>query len=223
MHIPYGLLSAEVSVVTGALAAPAVGFALWRVRRRYEERTVALMGMLGAYVFAAQMINFPVAAGTSGHLLGAALAAFLLGPAPAMLILGTVLLVQALLFQDGAITALGANALNMAVLGPLTAWGIWTGWRRLLGGRLAMAGRAVAAVASIVVPAAACAVEIAVSGLYPLTVALGAMAGVHTVIGVAEAAITVVILRFLAAARPDLLAPAGVPGGAAHAAAQSVE
>jgi cobalt/nickel transport system permease protein len=218
MHIPYGLLSAEVSVAAGALAAPAVGFALWRVRRRHEERTVALMGMLGAYVFAAQMINFPVAAGTSGHLLGAALAAFLLGPAPAVLILATVVLVQALVFQDGAITALGANVLNMAVLGPLTAWGVWTAWRRLSGGRLAAAGRALAAVLSIVVPAAACAGEIAASGLYPLPVALGAMAGVHALIGAAEAAITLVILRFLAAVRPDLLAGAGGFDGGGHAA-----
>ena len=218
MHIPYGLLSPSVSVATAALAAPAVGWSLWRVRRQRQERAVPLIGVLGAYIFAAQMLNFPVAAGTSGHLLGAALAVFTLGPAAAMLVMATVVTVQAVLFQDGAVTALGANLLNMAVVGVLVPWLFFEAWRRLTRGRLALAGMALAALASIVAAAATCAVEVAVSRIYPLPAVLGAMAGIHALIGAAEAAITVAILKFLQAVRPDLVPGLAPPGGERHAA-----
>jgi cobalt/nickel transport system permease protein len=218
MHIPYGLLSPEVSVATAVLAAPAVGWSLWRVRRRRQEKTIPLIGVLGAYIFAAQMLNFPVAAGTSGHLLGAALAVFTLGPAAAVLILSTVVTIQAVLFQDGAVTALGANILNMAVVGVLVPWLFFGLWRRLFRGRQALLGMATAALASIVAAAAVCAVEIAASGIYPLATVLGAMTGIHALIGVVEAVITAAILRFLRTVRPDLV-PALVPEGEApHAA-----
>lgn len=233
VHIPYGILSPQVMVVTGAAAAPAVGWALCRVRRNYQERAVPVMGILGAYLFAAQMINFPVTAGTSGHLLGAALATFVLGPAPAVLVMTAVLVVQAVLFQDGAVPALGANILNMAVGGVFTAhlaMRLWTGTAaRLAGGRpdtgagdacrrepggtrLALAGAGVAAFLSILFPAAACAAEVAASRVYPLPLVLGTMTGVHALIGIGEAAITMSILQFLYKVRPDLLAglfPAG--------------
>lgn len=218
MHIPYGLLSPSVSVATAALAAPAVGWSLWRVRRQRQERAVPLIGVLGAYIFAAQMLNFPVAAGTSGHLLGAALAVFTLGPAAAMLVMATVVTVQAVLFQDGAVTALGANLLNMAVIGVLVPWLFFEAWRRLLRGRLALAGMTLAALASIVAAAAACAVEVAASRIYPLPAVLGAMAGVHTLIGAAEAVITAAILKFLQAVRPDLVPGLAPPGGERHGA-----
>jgi cobalt/nickel transport system permease protein len=218
MHIPYGLLSPAISVATAALAAPAVGWSLWRVRRQRQERAVPLIGVLGAYIFAAQMLNFPVAAGTSGHLLGAALAVFTLGPAAAMLVMATVVVVQAVLFQDGAVTALGANLLNMAVIGVLVPWLFFEAWRRLLRGRLALAGMALAALASIVAAAAACAAEVAASRVYPLPAVLGAMAGIHALIGAAEAAITAAILKFLQAVRPDLVPGLAPPGGASHAA-----
>ena len=218
MHIPYGLLSPAVSVATAALAAPAVGWSLWRVRRQRQDRAVPLIGVLGAYIFAAQMLNFPVAAGTSGHLLGAALAVFTLGPAAAVLVMATVVTIQAVLFQDGAVTALGANILNMAVVGVLVPWLFFEGWRRLLQGRLALAGMALAALASIVAAAAACAVEVAASRIYPLPTVLGAMAGIHALIGAAEAAITAAILRFLQAVRPDLVPGLAPLGGEHHAA-----
>ena len=230
MHIPYGILSPQVMAVTGTAAAPAVGWALWRVRRQYQERAVPVMGVLGAYLFAAQMINFPVTGGTSGHLLGAALATFVLGPAPAVLVMTAVLVVQAVLFQDGAVPALGANILNMAVVGVFTAhlaMRLWTGTvLRLAGGRkgtgagivcrrepggarLTLAGAGVAAFLSILFPAAACAAEVAASRTYPLPLVLGAMTGVHALIGIGEAAITLSILQFLYRVRPDLLA--GLP------------
>jgi cobalt/nickel transport system permease protein len=218
MHIPYGLLSPPVSIATAALAAPAVGWSLWRVRRQRQERAVPLIGVLGAYIFAAQMLNFPVAAGTSGHLLGAALAVFTLGPAAAMLVMATVVTIQAVLFQDGAVTALGANLLNMAVIGVLVPWLFFEAWRRLLRGRLALAGMALAALASIVAAAAACAVEVAASRIYPLPAVLGAMAGIHGLIGAAEAVITAAILKFLQAVRPDLVPGLTPPGGERHGA-----
>lgn len=216
MHIPYGLLSTEVSLATAAAAAPWVGWALWRVQRRYEERAVPLMGMLGAFIFAAQMVNFPVAAGTSGHLLGAALATLLLGAPAAMLVLTAVVVVQAVVFQDGAITALGANVLNMAVLGVLATRLVFSGWTRVLGTRWRAAGVLAAALVSIVVPAAACAAEVAASRLYPLPLVLGAMTGIHLLIGAAEALITLAVLRCIAAVRPELTA--GLLGkGGGHA------
>jgi len=218
MHIPYGLLSPPVAIATAALAAPAVGWSLWRVRRQRQERAVPLIGVLGAYIFAAQMLNFPVAAGTSGHLLGAALAVFTLGPAAAMLVMATVVTIQAVLFQDGAVTALGANLLNMAVIGVLVPWLFFEAWRRLLRGRLALAGIALAALASIVAAAAACAVEVAASRIYPLPAVLGAMAGIHALIGAAEAVITAAILKFLQAVRPDLVPGLAPPGGERHGA-----
>jgi len=218
VHIPYGLLSPPVSIATAALAAPAVGWSLWRVRRQRQERAVPLIGVLGAYIFAAQMLNFPVAAGTSGHLLGAALAVFTLGPAAAMLVMATVVTIQAVLFQDGAVTALGANLLNMAVIGVLVPWLFFEAWRRLLRGRLALAGMALAALASIVAAAAACAVEVAASRIYPLPAVLGAMAGIHGLIGAAEAVITAAILKFLQAVRPDLVPGLAPPGGERHGA-----
>jgi cobalt/nickel transport system permease protein len=218
MHIPYGLLSPSVSLATAALAAPAVGWSLWRVRRQRQERAVPLIGVLGAYIFAAQMLNFPVAAGTSGHLLGAALAVFTLGPAAAVLVMSTVVTVQAVLFQDGAVTALGANLLNMAVVGVLVPWLFFEAWRRLTGGRLALTGMTLAALASIVAAAAACAAEVAASRIYPLATVLGAMAGIHALIGAVEAAITAAILKFLQAVRPDLVPGLAPPGGERHAA-----
>src|SRR5215210_7791815 len=117
MHIPDGFLAPEVAVSTGVVAAGAVGHALRRADRTLDERAVPLLGVTGAFVFAAQMLNFPVAGGTSGHFLGAALAAVLLGPWVACLVLAVVLSLQAFVFADGGITALGANVLNMGVIG----------------------------------------------------------------------------------------------------------
>ena len=133
MHVPDGFLDARTLVATAAVASLAVGLALRSVRRNLPPRRVPLIGLAAAFVFAAQMLNFPVAAGTSGHLIGAALASVLLGPAAAVVAMSAVLLLQALMFADGGITALGANVLNLAVVAPLAGYGVYRAVRALAG------------------------------------------------------------------------------------------
>src|SRR5512137_822489 len=133
MHVPDGFLDARTLISTAGLAAIGLGLALRQVRRRLPARRVPLIGLAAAFIFAAQMLNFPVAAGTSGHLLGAALASVLLGPAAAIVALTAVLLLQALMFADGGVTALGANVLNLAVIAPLVAHAVYSAVRRLAG------------------------------------------------------------------------------------------
>ncbi|MGH2969468.1 MAG: energy-coupling factor ABC transporter permease [Solirubrobacteraceae bacterium] len=211
MHIPDGFLSAEVALTTGAVAAGAVAYGLRRAEATLDERRVPLVGVTGAFVFAAQMLNFPVAGGSSGHFLGAALAAILLGPWLACLVMTVVLATQALVFADGGITALGANVLNMGVIGALGAGALMLLARRVLpptrGAFLALA--AGGAWLAVMAGAAATAVQLGVSGTVPLQTVLPAMLGVHVVIGVGEAVITVAALGAVLSTRPDLIA---VPG-----------
>lgn len=213
MHIPDGFLDAKTFIPLNAGAAAYVGLAASRVRKTFHEKSVPLMAVLAAFIFAAQMLNFPVAGGTSGHFCGAALAAILLGPWAAGLILTVVLVIQALAFGDGGLLALGANVFNMGIVAPWVAWGIYRGVRALLKGE---AGRWLGTVAgawgAIVAAATACALELAFSGTVPANVVIPAMAGVHALIGVGEAAITVGALAAVRAARPDVFALA--PGGA---------
>lgn len=218
MHIPDGFLSIGVIIVCWALSIIGIGVALARTRKALGERQVPVMGVLAAFIFAAQMLNFTVVGGTSGHFLGAALAAILLGPWAAMLTMTTVVAIQALLFQDGGVLALGGNILNMAVIGPIVAYGFYRGVRTLLGNRKGstLVAGFVAAWVSIVVAAVACAMELGFSGTSPIGIALPAMAGIHALIGIGEGLITVGALALLTAVRPDLVeaerapAPAGM-------------
>jgi len=208
MHIPDGFVSTGTAAATWLASAGSVGYAVRRVSRELDERQIPLMGVTAAFIFAAQMMNFTVAGGTSGHLLGGALAAILLGPWAGMLVLTSVLAVQALLFQDGGLLALGANVFNMAIVGVLVAWVVYTALRRLLGDRTwsMMVSGFAAAWLSVVVASLVAAAELAVSGTSPWVVALPAMGLVHMLIGAGEGLITVGVLAFLQAARPDLLA-----------------
>jgi len=208
MHIPDGFLNTGTAIATWAVSAGGVAYAVRRVNKELQERQVPLVGVSAAFIFAAQMLNFTVAGGTSGHLLGGALAAILLGPWAGMLALTSVLAVQALLFQDGGLLALGANIFNMAIVGVLLGWGVYVGLRRLLGNKAwaTLASGFAAAWISVVVASLVAAVELAISGASPLGVALPAMGGVHALIGVGEGLITVAVLAFLRATRPDLLA-----------------
>ncbi|HEY3397210.1 MAG TPA: energy-coupling factor ABC transporter permease [Armatimonadota bacterium] len=205
MHIPDGFVDLPTALATGALAAGGVGYASWRLSRTLAPEKVPLLGVAGAFVFAGQMVNFPVAGGTSGHLLGAALVTLLLGPWAAMLVITSVLVVQCLVFQDGGLSALGANVLNMAVIGPLVAAGVSGAGQSLFRGprgRWVAAGGA--AWATVVAAALAAALELIVSGTAPAVVVLPAMVGVHALIGLGEAALTVGALAAVVAARPDL-------------------
>ena len=207
LHIPDGFASAPVAAAGWALAAVAVAFAARRAERGLDERAAPLMGVMAAFVFAAQMVNFPVAGGTSGHLVGAALTAILLGPWAAIVVMTAVVALQALLFQDGGLAAFGLNALNLAVIAVLVGWGahrLLAPLRRL---HPALAAASVFAAAWLAVEAAAAAtaLQLAASGTSPLSVALPALAGVHALIGAGEGLITLGALGLVRAARPDLL------------------
>jgi cobalt/nickel transport system permease protein len=212
MHIPDGFLSPEVAAACAVPAIGAVGYGLRRASRDLDERRVPLLGVTAAFVFAAQMLNFPVAGGTSGHFLGAALAAILLGPWLAAVVLSVVLVVQAFVFADGGITALGANVLNMGVIGALVVGGLMVAARLVLPKKravfLAIAG--VGAWLAVVAGSVACSLELAISGTVPLGTVLPAMLGVHTLIGVGEAVITVAAVSAVLTTRPDVVPQAAM-------------
>jgi cobalt/nickel transport system permease protein len=216
MHIPDGFLSPEVAAGTAVVATGAVAIGLRRAGSRLDDRVVLLLGVTGAFVFAAQMLNFPVAGGTSGHFLGAALATVLLGPWLACLVLAVVLGTQSFVFADGGVSALGANMVNMGVAGALVTGGLMLAARRVLprrrGALLGVAGAG--AWLSVVAGAAGTSLCLAVSGTVPLETVLPAMLGAHALIGVGEAVVTVAALGALMATRPDLIgawAPAEAP------------
>jgi cobalt/nickel transport system permease protein len=208
MHIPDGFLTTEIALACAVPAAACVGIGLKRANLELDERRVPLLGVTAAFIFAAQMLNFPVAGGTSGHFLGAALAAILLGPWLACLVMAVVLGVQAFVFADGGITALGANVLNMGVIGALLVGGLMVAARRIAGrGRtefLVVSGAG--AWLAVMAGATATAVELASSGTVPLGTVLPAMLGVHTVIGIGEAVVTVAAVSAVLTTRPDLIA-----------------
>jgi cobalt/nickel transport system permease protein len=210
VHIPDGFLSTEVAATTAVVSAGVLGYSLKRADALLDDRRVPLVGVTGAFIFAAQMLNFPVAGGTSGHLLGAALAAILLGPWIACLVMAVVLTAQAFVFADGGITALGANILNMGVVGALGVGALMFATRRVLPKSrvtlLTIAGAG--AWLAVMLGAAATAVELGISGTVPLGTVLPAMLGAHALIGVGEAVITVAALSAVLAARPDLVAVA---------------
>ncbi len=210
MHIPDGFLDARTCVGTFCLAGAGLGWAGRRAAADATGRSVPLMGVMSAFVFAGQMINFPVASGTSGHLLGAALATTFLGPWAASLTMATVVTVQCLVFQDGGVTVLGANLLNMALVATWVAHAVQTVVRRVAPGAR-VAGAAVAAWVSVLATALLCSLELASSGTIRFGVVAPAMALAHVVIGLGEAVITASVVSFVLRLRPDLEAAAQRP------------
>jgi cobalt/nickel transport system permease protein len=213
MHIPDGFLSTPVAILLWLVSAAWIGYALKRVGNVLNERQVPLMGVLAAAIFAGQMLNFAVAGGTSGHLMGAALAVILLGPWPAMLVMTTVVTVQALIFQDGGLLALGANLFNMAIVGVAVSYMAYRTVVRLAGNRSRgiLAAGFLAAWFSVEFSALAVALQLALSGTSPASLAIPAMAGVHALIGLGEGLITLGALAFLTSVRPDLLRAGAKP------------
>ena len=207
LHAPDGFFSLPISAAGYALAAAAVGFAIYRANRSLNERIVPMMGVMAAFIFAAQMLNFPVAGGTSGHLIGGALAAIILGPWAAILVMTAVVGLQALLFQDGGLLVMGVNLLNMSIVSVLAGYGTYWVSQRLGGGGYTslMAGGFAAAWVSVVASSATTAVALSLSGTSPLAVALPAILGFHMLIGIGEGLITVFALSFIRQARPQLL------------------
>jgi len=208
MHIPDGFLSPSVLLVTWLVAIALIAVCLNRVQAEYKERTVPLMGVCAAFIFAAQMINFPIPGGTSGHLLGGVLAGALLGPWAGSLAMVAVFIVQCAVFQDGGLTALGTNVLNMGLIGTFGGYYLYRAVRFAIGRDKLIgmvAGITIAAWIGVVVASTICAFELALSGTVPLTVALTAMVGWHVLIGIGEAMISAVTVSFIWRSRPDLL------------------
>ena len=193
MHIPDGFLSVPVWAALDLAAIPSVGHFVRRTQRSFEDSRIPLLGVLGSFVFAAQMINFPVVAGTSGHLIGGALLAFTLGPSAATVVMTAILLVQALVLQDGGLLALGANVINMAVVG------VWVGYlpMKLLGGRgprLQSVAAFLGGWLSLMAAALLAAAELSLSNMAPSGPLFVSMLGIHAVTGVAEGLITAATL-----------------------------
>lgn len=207
LHAPDRFLSVPVSLAMWIVTIAVLAVSVARANRELDERAVPLMGVMAAFIFAAQFVNFPVAGGTSGHLLGGVLAAVLLGPWVGTIVMTAVVAVQALAFSDGGLVVMGANIFNMGIVGTLGGYAIYRAIARVLGGeergRIPAAG--IAAWAAVVIASVTISIELALSGTVPLEVALPAMLSVHALIGIGEALITMGALAFIAATRRDLL------------------
>ena len=204
MHIPDGFLSLTISIVCWVITAIILSVAISRSNKSLGERQVPLMGVMAAFIFATQMINFPVAGGTSGHLLGGALAAITLGPWAGMLVMTAVIAVQGLLFQDGGLLVMGANILNMGLITAAIGYGLYrsvSGGNRTL--KLTVAG--IAAWLSVMAGALLVSLQLWLSGTSQLQIVIPAMLTVHALIGLGEALITVAALTFILQTRPDLI------------------
>lgn len=206
MHIPDGFLDGKTAAVTAGLSVFGVGIALRRVQRELPPRKVPLLGLAAAFLFAAQMVNFPVAGGTSGHLIGGALIAALLGPSAAIVVVTTVLIVQCFLFADGGVMALGANVFNMAVLGCVGGYLVLRLVKRALPGtRGEVTAIAFSAWCSVVFAALGCAGQLAWSGTVDWRAAFPAMTLTHMIIGIGEGLISALVFLAVRRTRPDMI------------------
>lgn len=209
MHVPDGFIDAPTSAVTGVVAAGALAVSLRGARRELDERTAPLAGLVAAFIFAVQMLNFPVAAGTSGHLLGGALAAILVGPCTAVLCVSVVLLMQGVLFADGGLTALGVNITDMAIVTTVVAYAVFKGLLAVLprSRRSITAASFVAALLSVPAAAVVFTLIYAIGGTTDVSIGkvATAMIGVHVLIGIGEAVITALTVAAVVAVRPDLV------------------
>jgi cobalt/nickel transport system permease protein len=212
MHIPDGFIDGKTAAVTGALSAAGVALALRRIKRELPARRVPLLGLAAAFLFAAQMVNFPVAGGTSGHLVGGVLVAALLGPSAAVVVVTAVLIVQCFLFADGGIMALGANIFNMGIVDGVGGYMIY----RLVSAALPGTRGRVTAVAfagwcATVLAAISCAGQLAWAGTVPWSAAFPAMAGVHMLIGIGEGLISALVYVAIERTRPELIPENNLP------------
>ena len=206
MHIPDGFLNTPACSTLYAVSGGTLAVAFKKVKKMLQDKTIPLMGVISAFIFAAQMLNFPVAGGTSGHLIGGVLAAILLGPWAGIIVISAVLVIQCLLFQDGGITALGANIFNMGIIGSGLGYLIYDRIRKLIpDNKGVLTGAAIASWLAVVIASFACALELGFSGLVKFKVVIPAMVGVHILIGIGEAIITVLVISVILKLRPDLI------------------
>jgi cobalt/nickel transport system permease protein len=218
MHIPDGFLSGPVAAAAYGVSAVAGGAALVGAKKRFDDRFVPLAGISAAFIFAAQMVNFPIGGGTSGHFLGAMLACLLLGPSVGFWIMTLVLVMQCLLFADGGITALGANVLNMGIVGGIMSYGIFVLIVKALpkGKASFLSATFVVSWLAVVLAAFACSLELGVSGTIQYGVVIPVMTGFHVLIGLGDAIVTTAVLSYMLSARPDLVYAWSGGGGASY-------
>jgi len=206
MHIPDGFLSLEVWAPLWLVAIIILAFAVWKTNKELGDKHVPLLGVLAAFVFAAQMLNVPVAGGTSGHLLGGVVIAVFVGPLAGSIVMSSIFVVQGVFFQDGGITAMGANIINMGLIGTILGYFIYLGIRKALGGKRGMIiGAGAAAWIAVVLASTATSLELFASGISPLAIVLPAMTAIHVIVGFIEAVITMAIIGFVLKTRADLL------------------
>lgn len=209
MHIPDGFLDAKTWISLDVISVGVLAYAIAKANKKIDEKHIPLMGVTAAFIFAAQMLNFPVVGGTSGHFVGGVLAAILLGPLAGTLVMSTVLIVQCLFFQDGGLMALGANIFNMGIVGAVGGYYIYLLLKKFLEKikikRGMLVSSFIASWFSVILASACCSIELAISGTVPFKVALPAMVSVHVLIGIGEGLITFFILAFLSRVRKDLL------------------
>ena len=209
MHVPDGFINAQVSAATGVISLGTLWVYIRNAKNLVADRLIALTGMMSALIFVLQMINFPIAAGTSGHLLGGALAVIVLGPSLGVICISIVVVIQSLLFADGGLSALGVNVLNMAIITSLTGWLIITSWKKLFGdSRFSLiSGSVIAGLLSVVFSSIAFVLEYAIGGTVsvPLGSVFIAMISTHLFIGLGEGIITAIIISLLLRVRSDLV------------------
>jgi cobalt/nickel transport system permease protein len=209
MHVPDGFINAQVSAATGVISVGTLWAYIRNAKNLVADRLIALTGMMSALIFVLQMINFPIAAGTSGHLLGGALAVIVLGPSLGVICISIVVVIQSLLFADGGLSALGVNVLNMAIITSLTGWLIITSWKKLFGdSRFSLiSGSVIAGLLSVVFSSIAFVLEYAIGGTVsvPLGSVFIAMISTHLFIGLGEGIITAIIISLLLRVRSDLV------------------
>ena len=206
MHIPDGFLDAKTTIATAVFSVTGLGTALRHAKQHLQSREIPLVGLTAAFIFVAQMLNFPIAGGTSGHLIGATLAMVLLGPNAAIIVMSSVIIIQAVIFADGGLLALGANIFNMAIIAPVSSYVIYKTLRRFLRDtRGQLISASVASWGAVVIASIFCAGELTWSGTAAWNIVLPAMAGIHAVIGVVEGLITMLVLSAIAKTRPELL------------------
>ena len=206
MHIPDGFLDAKTTIATAVFSVTGLGTALRHARQHLQSREIPLIGLTAAFIFVAQMLNFPIAGGTSGHLIGATLAMVLLGPSVAIIVMSSVLIIQAAIFADGGLLALGANIFNMAIVAPVSGYVVYKTMRVLLRDtRGQLISASVASWCATVIASVFCAGELAWSGTAAWNIVYPAMVGIHAVIGVGEGLITMLVLSAIAKTRPELL------------------
>ena len=206
MHIPDGFIDLKTAVSTAVVSAGGLAVAIYKVKSYFKAKVIALMGIISALIFALQMLNFTIPGGTSGHLLGGALAAIVLGPNAGAIVIAVVLIVQAFVFMDGGVVALGANIFNMAIVGVYGSYLIYWLIGKISKKRtIFLISVAVASWLSVVIASFFAALELGISGTYAMGITLKAMVGVHMIIGIGEVVITVAVIAFINKIRPDLI------------------